>query len=69
MPVLYTFLESTRKIIGQRTQKAYSVGDRIKVLVDRIDPVQRKIQFAVMDVEPVRKGEPQKKVTVAQRIS
>jgi len=57
----FRFHENTRQIIGQRTQKAYSLGDRIKVLVDRIDPVQRKIQFAVMDAEPVRKGKPRKK--------
>ena len=52
----FTFHENTRQIIGQRTRKAYSLGDRIKVLVDRIDPVLRKIQFAVMDEEPVRRG-------------
>ena len=52
----FTFHENTRQIIGQRTRKAYSLGDRIKVLVDRIDPVLRKIQFALMDEEPVRRG-------------
>ena len=57
----FTFHENTRQIIGQRTRKAYSLGDRIKVLVDRIDPVLRKIQFAVMDAEPVRKGKRRRK--------
>lgn len=52
----FTFHENTRQIIGQRTRRAYSLGDRIRVLVDRIDPVLRKIQFAVIDAEPVRRA-------------
>jgi ribonuclease R len=48
----YTFHEDTRQIIGQRSRKTYSLGDRIRVLVDRIDPVEKKIQFAVFEEEP-----------------
>ena len=50
----YTFHENTREIIGQRSRKIYSMGQKIRVLVDRIDPVEKKIQFAVLDVAPVR---------------
>jgi ribonuclease R len=46
---LYTFRENTRQIIGQRTRKTYSIGDRVRVLADRIDHVQRKIQFALAE--------------------
>jgi ribonuclease R len=52
----YTYHENTREIIGQRSHKIYSLGQRIRVLVDRIDPVEKKIQFAVLEEEPVRKG-------------
>jgi ribonuclease R len=48
----YTYHETTRQIIGQRSRKAYSMGGRVRVLVDRIDPVERKIQFAVLDEQP-----------------
>ena len=48
----YLYHENTRQIIGQRTRKTYSMGDRIRVFVDRIDPMQRRIQFGV--VEEVR---------------
>ncbi|MFI5114546.1 MAG: ribonuclease R family protein [Terriglobales bacterium] len=48
----YTYHENTRQIIGQRTRKAYSMGDRVRVLVDRIDPVEKKIQFAVLEEQP-----------------
>jgi len=57
----YTYHENTREIIGQRSRKIYSLGLRIRVLVDRIDPVEKKIQFAVVEEEPVRAGGKRKK--------
>ena len=45
----YTYHENTREIIGQRSRKIYSLGQKIRVLVDRIDPVEKKIQFAVFE--------------------
>ena len=51
----YTYHENTREIIGQRNRKIYSMGQRIRVLVDRIDPVEKKIQFAVLEEKPVPK--------------
>jgi ribonuclease R len=50
----YTFHENTREIIGQRSRKRYHLGQKIRVLVDRIDPVEKKIQFAVVEERPVR---------------
>jgi ribonuclease R len=50
----YTYHEATREIIGQRSRKTYSLGDRVRVLVDRIDPVEKKIQFAVFEEEAQR---------------
>ena len=48
----YSYHENTREIIGQRSRKIYRIGNRLKVLVDRIDPVEKKIQFAVFEEEP-----------------
>jgi ribonuclease R len=48
----YTFRENTRQIVGARTRKTYSIGDKVKVLVDRIDPVAHKIQFALVEERP-----------------
>ncbi len=45
----YTYRENTRQIIGERTRKKYSLGDSVRVLLDRIDRVQRKLQFAVVE--------------------
>jgi len=50
----YTFHENTREIIGERSRKRYHLGEKIRVLVDRIDPVEKKIQFAVFEEESVR---------------
>jgi ribonuclease R len=48
----YTYRENTKQIVGERTKKKYSLGDRVQVLVDRIDRFQRKIQFAVVAEAP-----------------
>jgi exoribonuclease R len=51
----YTFHENTRQIIGQHSRRAFQLGDKIRVLVDRIDPVEKKIQFALLETpEPSR---------------
>jgi ribonuclease R len=50
----YTYHEDTREIIGQRSRKSYGLGDRVRVLVDRIDPVEKKIQFAVFEEQAKR---------------
>jgi ribonuclease R len=51
----YTYHENTREIIGQHNRKIYSLGQRIRVLADRIDPVEKKIQFAVLEEKPAPK--------------
>jgi ribonuclease R len=48
----YTYHENTRQIIGQRSRKTYGLGQKIRVLLDRIDPVEKKIQFAVLEESP-----------------
>ncbi len=56
----YLYHENTRQIIGQRTRKTYSMGDPIRVLVDRIDRMQKRIQFAVVEEKPVSKRKKKK---------
>jgi len=57
----YTYHEDTRQIIGQRSRKTYSLGKRVRVLVDRIDPVEKKVQFAVLEDEPKPSGKKRRK--------
>ena len=57
----YQYHENTRQIIGQRSRKTYSLGDPVRVLVDRIDRMQKRIQFALVEERPVRaKRKPKK---------
>src|ERR1700674_1654930 len=51
----YTYHENTREIIGQRGRKVYRMGQKIRVLLDRIDPVEKKLQFAVSEEKPAPK--------------
>jgi ribonuclease R len=50
----YSYHENTRQIIGARSKKTYSIGDKVRVIVDRIDHMQRKVQFAVLEDKPKR---------------
>jgi ribonuclease R len=48
----YTYHENTREIIGQRSRRIYRLGQKLRVLVDRIDPVEQKILFALVAEAP-----------------
>ncbi len=50
----YVYHENTREIIGQRSHKIYRLGQKVRVIADRIDPVEKKIQFALLEEEPQR---------------
>jgi ribonuclease R len=57
----YTFRENTRQIIGEHSGRRYSMGDRVRVVLDRVDSVQRRLQFSILEeVAPVRLGRPAK---------
>jgi ribonuclease R len=43
----YSYHENGRKIIGERTRRTYSIGDQVRVRLDRADTVERKLQFAL----------------------
>jgi predicted RNA-binding protein with RPS1 domain len=57
----FNFHENTRQIIGGRSKKTYSIGNKVRVLVDRIDRMQRKIQFAIFEEKPPSKPKGKKK--------
>jgi ribonuclease R len=57
----FSYQENTRRVVGERTRKTYAIGDAVRVVLDRADPVERKLQFAV--VEPERPGKKKKRGT------
>jgi ribonuclease R len=44
----FTYHENTRKIVGQRTRKQYSIGDKVRVRLDRVDGVEKRLQFSLL---------------------
>lgn len=44
----YSFRDADRSICGARTGHCFRVGDRVEVILDRIDRQQRRLQFALL---------------------
>ena len=51
----YMYQENTRKIVGQRSRREFKIGDTVSVLLERVDPVEHKLQFALVEPERGRK--------------
>jgi ribonuclease R len=52
----YTYHENVRKIVGQRTRREFSIGDKVRVALDRVDAAERKLQFSIVEPEPKRRA-------------
>jgi ribonuclease R len=65
----YTYHENVRKIIGQRTRREFCIGERVHVVLDRVDPLERKLQFSLIDRKAASsKGKPKGKTKVNRRV-
>src|SRR5207247_11465109 len=42
----YVYRERQRAVVGERSKRAYHLGDRVKVRLDRIDRAGNKLQFS-----------------------
>ena len=51
----YTYNENTRKVVGQRTRREFSIGDEVQVRLDRVEAIERKLQFSLVEPEPERR--------------
>jgi len=57
----YTFRENTRQIMGEQSGRRYSMGDRVRVVLDRVDTMQRRLQFSILEeVAPLHLNRPPK---------
>jgi ribonuclease R len=45
----FTYRENTRQIIGERFGRRYSMGDRVRVVLDRVDAIERRLQFSILE--------------------
>jgi ribonuclease R len=61
---IYTYRENTRQIIGNHSGRRFSIGDRLRVILDRVDEVERRLQFSILDApqtESPRSGKKKQK--------
>jgi ribonuclease R len=56
----YTYQENVRKIIGQRSRREFSIGDRARVLLERVDTIERKLQFSLVEEVRAKAGKRRK---------
>jgi ribonuclease R len=47
----YTYQETVRKVVGKRTRREFSIGDQVRVVLDRVDANERKLQFSILEDE------------------
>ena len=47
----YQFVEETYELVGERTNRHYKLGQRVKVVVDDCDTMARTIDFVLAEDE------------------
>lgn len=45
----FQYHENVRKIIGQRSRRQFSIGDEVQVVLDRVEPAERRLQFSLAE--------------------
>ncbi len=50
----FQYRENTRQLIGDRSRRIFSIGDQVRVRLDRVDGVEKKLQFSLAEPEPRR---------------
>ena len=69
----FTYRENTREIVGAQTGRVYRAGDQVRVILDRVLALERKLQFALVEDPPLKTkkggtvvGKPPKKAAIAK---
>jgi ribonuclease R len=69
----FTYRENTREIVGIQTGRVYRAGDQVRVIMDRVLALERKLQFALIEAPPLSTkkggtvaGKPPKKAAIAK---
>ena len=47
----FRYHENSRKIIGERSRREYSMGQQVRVILERVDAVEHKLTFFVIEPE------------------
>ncbi|HLI85101.1 MAG TPA: VacB/RNase II family 3'-5' exoribonuclease [Bryobacteraceae bacterium] len=47
----FTYRENVRKVVGKHSRREFSIGDRVRVMLERVDASERKLQFSLAEEE------------------
>ena len=47
----FAYQENVRKIVGRKTRKQFSIGDKVRVRLDRVDGVEKRLQFSLIQAQ------------------
>jgi len=64
----YTYRENTRQVIGDRWGRKFSVGERVRVVLDRVDAVEKRLQFSILEEEGTKAEAGSRKVRGKQAL-
>lgn len=51
----FNYQENTRKIVGERSRREFAIGMAVTVCLDRVDAVEKKLQFSLCEPRPQKK--------------
>lgn len=51
----YGYEESTRHIVGHRSGRTFRIGDRLRVILDRVDVMEHKLTFAILEEKQAKR--------------
>jgi ribonuclease R len=46
--------------VGKHSRREFSIGDKVRVVLDRVDANERKLQFSLLEPEPPRRKKKKK---------
>lgn len=52
----YAYQENVRKVVGKRTRREFAIGDQVRVVLDRVDANEKKLQFSLLEEEQRRRA-------------
>ncbi|HUK19368.1 MAG TPA: RNB domain-containing ribonuclease, partial [Bryobacteraceae bacterium] len=65
----YTYSENVRRVVGKHTRREFAIGDRVRVILDRVDANERKLQFSILEDERKSTGARRSGADSRRRIS
>jgi len=65
----YQYHENTRKVIGERSRRTFSIGDKVRVHLDRVDAVEKKLNFSLVDREPQHSAKKKKEASIERGLA